>query len=72
MVNDQDRCELMNVSSGNGSPGLSWTKGHKTVVAVVVVVVVVVVDVVVVFAAVAAAATAAVVIVCTRTGFWAE
>jgi len=29
---DQDKCELVNVSSGTGSPGLSWTKGDKTVV----------------------------------------
>ena len=40
MVDDQDRCEWVNVSSGTGSPGKSRTKGHKTVVVVVVVVVV--------------------------------
>ena len=32
MVDDQDRCEWVNVSSGTGSPGLSRTKGHKMVV----------------------------------------
>ena len=32
MVDGQDRFEWVNVSSGTGSPGLSWTKGHKTVV----------------------------------------
>ena len=32
MVDDEDRCEWVNVSSGTGSPGESWTKGHKTVV----------------------------------------
>jgi len=26
MINDHDRCEQMNVSSGTSSPGLSWTK----------------------------------------------
>jgi len=35
MVDDQDRCEWVNVSSGTGSPGKSRTKGHKTVVVVV-------------------------------------
>jgi len=25
-INDHDRCEWVNVSSGTGSPGLSWTK----------------------------------------------
>jgi len=38
MIDDQDRCEWENVSSGTGSPGLSRTKGHKTVVVVVLVV----------------------------------
>jgi len=38
MVDDQDRCEWVNVSSGTGSPGESRTKGSKTVVVVVVVV----------------------------------
>jgi len=37
MIDDQDRYEWVNVSSGTGSPGLSWTKGCKTVVVVVVV-----------------------------------
>ena len=32
MVDDQDRCEWVNVSSGTGSSGQSWTKGHNTVV----------------------------------------
>jgi len=32
MVDNQDRCEWMNVSSGTSSPGLSWTKDHKMVV----------------------------------------
>jgi len=32
MVDDQDRCEWVNVSSGTGSPGQSQTKDHKTVV----------------------------------------
>jgi len=29
MVDDQDRCEWVNVSSGTGLLGLSWTKGVK-------------------------------------------
>jgi len=37
MVDDQDRCEWVNVSSGTGSARLSQTKDHKTVVVVVVV-----------------------------------
>ena len=47
MIDDQDRCEWMNVSSHIGSPGQSQTKGRKMVVVVVVVVfaAVVVVDV---------------------------
>jgi len=32
MVDDQERCEWMNVSSGTGSPGYFWTKGRKTAV----------------------------------------
>ena len=36
MVDDQDRCEWVNVSSGTGSTGQSWTKGHKMVVLVAV------------------------------------
>jgi len=42
MIDDQDRCEWMNVFSGTGSPGSSRTKGHKTVVVVLVAVAVVV------------------------------
>jgi len=38
MVDDQDRCEWMNVSPGTSSPGWSQTKGCKMVVVVVVVV----------------------------------
>ena len=34
MVDDQDRCEWVNVSSGSGSPGQSRKKGHETVVVV--------------------------------------
>ena len=30
MIDDQDRCEWVNVSSGTGSPGQSQTKGYKT------------------------------------------
>ena len=41
MVDDQYRCEWVNVSSSTGSPRQSWTKGHKTVVDVVVLAVVV-------------------------------
>ena len=37
MVDDQDRCEWVNVSSGTNSPGQSRTKGHKTVTVFVVV-----------------------------------
>ena len=32
MIDDQDMCEWVNISSGTGSPWYSWTKGHKTVV----------------------------------------
>ena len=32
MIDDQDRCERVNVSSGTGSPGLSRTKCCKMVV----------------------------------------
>jgi len=42
MVDDQERCEWVNVSSAASSPRQSRTKGHKTIVVVVVVVVVVV------------------------------
>ena len=35
MVDDQYRCEWVNVSPGTGSPGQSWTKGHKKVLVVV-------------------------------------
>jgi len=38
MIDDQDRCEWVNVSSGTGSPRLSRAKGCKTVSVVVVVV----------------------------------
>jgi len=36
MNDDHDRCKWVNVSSGTGSPGLSWTKcrQRKTVVCV--------------------------------------
>jgi len=34
MVDDQNRCEWVNVSAGTGSLGQSRTKGHKTVVVV--------------------------------------
>jgi len=34
MVNVQERCEWMDVSSGTGSPGSTRTKGRKTVVCV--------------------------------------
>jgi len=40
-VDDQDRCEWVNVSSGTGSTRYYWRKSHKTVVVVVVIVVVV-------------------------------
>ena len=40
MVDDQDRCEWVNVSFGTGSPGQFRTKGRKTVVVVVVVIVI--------------------------------
>ena len=43
MVDEQEGCEWMNVSSGTGSPGQTRTKGRKTAVCVCVVVVVVVV-----------------------------
>jgi len=29
MIDDQDRCEWVNVSSGTGSPRLSWTKSRE-------------------------------------------
>jgi len=32
MVDDQDECEWVNVSSVNGSPEYCRTKGHKIVV----------------------------------------
>jgi len=35
MVDDQERCEWLNVSSGSGSPEWSLTKRRKTVVVVV-------------------------------------
>ena len=34
MVDEQEECEQMDVSSGTGSPGQTWTKGRKTVVCV--------------------------------------
>ena len=34
MVDEQEECEWMNVSSGTGSPGQTQTKGRKTVVCV--------------------------------------
>ena len=34
MIDDQDRCEWVDVSRGTGSPGLTWTKGRKTAVVV--------------------------------------
>jgi len=34
MIDDQDRCEWVNVYSGTGSPGYSQTEGHKAVVVV--------------------------------------
>ena len=43
MIDDQDRCGWVNVSSNTGSSGFSLTKGRKMVVVVVVVVVVLVV-----------------------------
>ena len=36
MVDDHDSCQWVNVSSDSGLPGLSRTKGRKTVVVVVV------------------------------------
>jgi len=38
MIDGQDRCEWVNVSSGTGSPGLSRRKDRKTVVVFVVIV----------------------------------
>jgi len=35
MVDDQDRCEWLNISSGTGSPGKSWTQICKLVLIVV-------------------------------------
>ena len=32
MIDEQERCEWVNVSSGTGSPGQSGTKSRKTVV----------------------------------------
>ena len=29
MIDDHDECEWVNVSSGTGSPGLSWTKSKE-------------------------------------------
>jgi len=37
MVDDQGRCEWVNVSSGTGSPRYSCTEGHRMVVVVLVV-----------------------------------
>jgi len=37
MIDDQDRCELVNVSSLSGSPGLSQTKVDQIAVVVFVV-----------------------------------
>jgi len=34
MVDEQEGCEWINVSSGTGSPGYFQTKGHKSVVCV--------------------------------------
>ena len=34
MVDEQEVCEWMDVSSGTGSPGQTRTKGRKTVVCV--------------------------------------
>ena len=31
-VDEQERCEWMNVSSGTGSPGQTWRKSRKMVV----------------------------------------
>jgi len=42
MIDDQERCEGVNVSSGTGSPGWLRTKGRKTVVAAAAVVEVVI------------------------------
>ena len=39
MVDDQERFELVNVSSGTGSPSLSQTMACKTFVVVVVVII---------------------------------
>jgi len=35
MIDDQDRCGWVNVSSGTGSPSCSWSKGCKMAVVVV-------------------------------------
>ena len=35
MIDDQDRCEWENVSSGTSSPRHFWTKGSKMVVVIV-------------------------------------
>ena len=37
MVDDQDRCEWVNASSGTGSAGQSQTKGCKTVVVLLII-----------------------------------
>jgi len=29
MIDGQDSCEWVNISSGTGSPGLSWTKSSE-------------------------------------------
>jgi len=34
MIDDHDGCEWVNIPSGTGTPGLSRTKGRKTVVVV--------------------------------------
>ena len=38
VIDDQDKCEWVNVSSGTGSSGQSQTKGRKTVVVLVVII----------------------------------
>ena len=40
MVDEQEGCEWMNVSSGTGSPRWTQTKGHKTVVCVIIIIIV--------------------------------
>ena len=34
VIDGQDGCGGMNVSSGSGSPRYSWTKGYKMVVVI--------------------------------------